>query len=820
MGEAKAKRLLAQGSHPSVEELRQDQRQRWQQGDRVSAEAYMAAFPVLQSDAQGVLDLVLHEVDLRAEQGETPQLDEYLARFPQFSDQLRRHFDLRVHPSVDTFPQSFQLKATHLSEVSAEPDFQSLRPAPSTSWPTLPGYEILGVLGRGGMGIVYKARHLRLKRLVALKMILSGAHAGSEALARFRVEAEAAARLQHPNIVQIYEVGEHEGMAYCTLEFVDGTTLDKKIAGQPQPARQAAALVEVLARAMQVAHQHQIIHRDLKPANVLVTTEGVPKITDFGLAKRLEEEGLTVSDAIMGTPRYMAPEQAWGRIKEIGPASDGHALGVILYELLTGRPPFEGGSLMETLEQVRTREAVSPRRWQPQIPRDLETICLKCLEKEIPRRYASALALADDLHRFLEDQPILARPARLPTRLAKWVRRRPLVATLAGLLALTTSLGMPMGAWLWHTRQEAERGKAAAEQEIAKQEQAQRANQRTESKSYAVVTNGRGVLEGVGLVLSAEQARRRQVSYQFTTRGGRLEEVRVLNGHGHLTNLHPVGLFLDDLFDSSSRGHRECRYVTQRDAQGRVIKEIGYDRAGRVYEFQYDAEKNIGHYVNADGFPLARAGTGAAYVRFVWSENNLQKEIRYLDKDGKPRAGRDGTYGMRLEYNEHNLPLAVTLLDAQGQPTENQHGFAKLTLAYDDQAQLIAKAFVGLDGRPQPHRDGYGKIQFAYDSAGNHIETVCLGLDGRPCLQREGFARKTMLYDDSGNCVETAFWGLDGQPTLLAEGYAKFLSRYDDRGLEIERTFLGLDGQPVRHVYGYAKLAWQRDEHGNPIAET
>ncbi|MBV9124096.1 MAG: protein kinase, partial [Planctomycetes bacterium] len=304
-------------------------------------------------------------------------------------------------------------------------------------------YELLGELGRGGMGVVYQARQTRLKRLVALKMILAGEHAGEKELARFRSEAEAVARLQHPHIVQIFEVGEHQGHPYFSLEFCPGGSLDRKLTGTPWPPQEAAQLLETLARAIQAAHQAGVIHRDLKPANVLLTADGTPKITDFGLAKQLEGEpersvpgGLTASGAILGTPSYMAPEQAGGKTKDIGPATDIYALGVILYELLTGRPPFKAAAPLDTVLQVVSDEPVPPRRLQPWVPRDLETICLKCLEKDPARRYPSAEALANDLRRFQGGETIEARPTAWWERVLKWGRRRPAVAALLGVLIL------------------------------------------------------------------------------------------------------------------------------------------------------------------------------------------------------------------------------------------------------------------------------------------------------------------------------------------------------------------------------------------------
>jgi serine/threonine protein kinase len=303
--------------------------------------------------------------------------------------------------------------------------------------PQIPGYVILDELGRGGMGVVYKAQQVSLKRLVALKMILVGDRAGSEQLARFRAEAEAVAHLHHPNIVQIYEIGEHEGRPYLSLEFMDGGSLSQRLRSGPLALREASQLVEVLARAVQHAHQRGIVHRDLKPANILLMEDGTPKISDFGLAKRLEEEqtGLTCSGSVIGTPSYMAPEQAEGKTDQIGPLVDVYALGAILYELLTGRPPFKAETVVETLHRVVHDDVTPPSRHQPKIDRDLETICLKALAKDAKQRYQSALLLAQDLERYLAGEPILARRESPYRRLLRKVRRNRLaVAATCGLL--------------------------------------------------------------------------------------------------------------------------------------------------------------------------------------------------------------------------------------------------------------------------------------------------------------------------------------------------------------------------------------------------
>jgi serine/threonine-protein kinase len=313
-----------------------------------------------------------------------------------------------------------------------------------TPLPQVPGYRVEALLGHGGMGVVYRAWHLRLNRAVALKMLLAGPCARPEELERFLREAQAVAGLRHANIVQVYDVGDVEGRPYFTMELVEGGDLAERIQGVPKPARQAAALTATLADAVHAAHQSGILHRDLKPSNILLARDGTPKVTDFGLARRLEGNGgLTLSGAPLGTPSYMAPEQARGDKRALGPATDVYALGAILYELLTGRPPFRADTGAATLQQVVADEPAPPARLNPQVPRDLETICLKCLNREPHKRYASARALADDLRRFERGEPIAARPLGRLERLARWARHHPAPAALlvGTLLAATAVLG-------------------------------------------------------------------------------------------------------------------------------------------------------------------------------------------------------------------------------------------------------------------------------------------------------------------------------------------------------------------------------------------
>jgi serine/threonine protein kinase/formylglycine-generating enzyme required for sulfatase activity len=419
-------------------------------------------------------------------------------------------------------------------------------PEPASGSVSVPGYELLGVLGRGGMGVVYKARHLALKRTVALKMVLAGGHAGPEELARFRIEAEAVARLQHPNIVQIHEVGAAGGHPYCALEFVEGGSLAGKIGGKPLPAGEAARLVEALARAVQLAHSRNVVHRDLKPANVLLAADGTPKIADFGLARQTDSDsGQTQAGTVMGTPSYMAPEQASGLSHEAGPAADIYALGAILYDCLAGRPPFEGKTVVETLDKVRTQEPAPPSRWQAGLPADLETICLKCLRKEPEQRYASAAELADDLVRYQQGEPVLARPVGRLERAIKWAKRNPVVtgAAAAVVLAMTVSMTVSHLKYL-----DAEEQKGIAESnEREAQNEAEKAK-----KARAFLTsifelsdaNGqRGTLTGRQILADAEQ----RIPIDFADQPELRAELQaaVENVYAKITENAPLAMLLE-----------------------------------------------------------------------------------------------------------------------------------------------------------------------------------------------------------------------------------------------------------------------------------
>jgi serine/threonine-protein kinase len=385
------------------------------------------------------------------------------------------------------------------------PSTSGLSPSPPVGerLPLIPGYAVLGVVGRGGMGVIYRARHLRLNRVVALKMLLSGEFASRTELTRFQREAEAIAALQHSNIVQIYDVGEIDGRAYFTMEFVVGGTLAQKLSGVPQPAQYSARVTETLSRATHAAHVAGIVHRDIKPANVLLANDGTPKITDFGLARHFERPAdVTLVAAKVGTPSYMAPEQVIGKQDTLGPAADVYALGATLYELLTGRPPFRGETVTETERQVVNEEPAAPSRLNAKVPRDLETICLKCLRKEPEARYATALDLADDLRRFSEGRPILARPVGWPERSWRWAKRNPTAVAL--LLTVLALVGLASGGGVWLVHQRAEGRAETAHQSVESREviratvtQAERLRKAFQFReARAVLERVRGPLEG------------------------------------------------------------------------------------------------------------------------------------------------------------------------------------------------------------------------------------------------------------------------------------------------------------------------------------
>ena len=374
-------------------------------------------------------DRIVHGFYESVENGVTPDEADLIARHPGFADELRSFFaDVNNLLTIDR--QQLNSGVRPEETLRTGPNAPTL--APDSRFQYIGTYRIVREISRGGMGIVFEAYQESLRRRVALKLILSGNFASDDLVQRFKSEAEAAARLDHPGIVPIFEIGQHEGLYYFSMGLVDGESVADRLRDEPLPPKEAAKLLAEVCDAVAYAHSHGVIHRDLKPGNVLIDKAGNPRVTDFGLAKQLDTDNeLTPSGHVLGTPAYMSPEQAMGNTQATGVLADVYSLGATLYAMLTGHPPFQAASTIESLRQVIEREPLSPRLQNPRIPKDLETICLKCLRKETEQRYSSAQALAEDLRRFLSGQPIAARPTRRIERAVKWCKRKPAVASLS-----------------------------------------------------------------------------------------------------------------------------------------------------------------------------------------------------------------------------------------------------------------------------------------------------------------------------------------------------------------------------------------------------
>jgi hypothetical protein len=692
--------------------------------------------------------------------------------------------------------------------------------------PEIPGYTIQERLGEGGMGVVYRATHDPLGRIVAVKIIRAGEHAGRQDLQRFQAEAEMIARLQHPNIVPIYELGRCRGQPYFTLEYVRGGTLKKRLAAGPLPPRDAAQLMVKLARATAYALAQGVVHRDLKPDNVLMTEEGEPKIADYGVAKRLAGgAGLTQSGAVVGTPAYIAPEQAAGS-KDVGPAADIYALGAVLYECLTGRPPFEGESLYDTLHKVLTEDPVSPAWFRPGLPRDLETICLKCLRKKPEQRYATAEELAEDLERYLAHRPIHARRTAAWEKGLKWGRRHPTAATLLTLLTCLLVVAAVFG-WSYYDRV-----------------------LRVHVAYYANFGKRWGAYEGIGL-LTDEQVQNRLYSYKFYTRAGRVERMDAVDHQGRLTNEHPVIQYMDTLESAKPTVKRECYYKLVYDSQGQVTDEISYDRRDHVvFHFHYTSTTTAA-FTDGEGLPLSRTPSGATYVELTRNSDGLETELHYRggENGNEPRPDEDGAYGWRMEYGALDLPTSVTFLDAGGRPFRNRNGYATIQYEHDALGNVTKMSYLDEKGRQTRHKDGYAALRQDWDEYGRldeqtfldeHDESVrsrsgivqCRwtytsptdylqeyfderGQPDRPLEPYAPLRQETIRSDPSGRTVKVTYLDEAGQPMRDAYWVAAFIAVTDADGRVLDLSYFGPDGRPTFLSEGYGRKVMRYDDDGN-----
>ena len=488
--------------------IRAFQHRCWKQGNPISIETLLQAYPSLQQDDESTLELIYGEYCVRESLGEEPTPDLYCQQFPHLTDRLERL--LEVHRAIESGNPSFAsvrqtVQFSNDNSVSISPETETrVLPAtdqepghqPQASLGLFGEYHLMEEIDRGGMGIVYRAKQLQAKRVVALKMILAGKFATKKELKRFYSEAAAAAKLDHPNIVPIYEVGEQDGHPFFTMAYVDGQNLAARIQQGPLAQREAAALAGEIAGAIEYAHQRGIVHRDLKPANILLTANGQTRITDFGLAKQIgDHSDLTVTGDVVGTPSFMSPEQVTGNHADVDVGSDIYSLGAILYCLLTGRPPFQAATILETFTQLIETDPVSPRQLVPTLSTDLETICLKCLQKDPSKRYLSAADLLDDLERYLDGKPVQARPVSQLERCWRWCQRKPIIALLSAtvtFLVCLVAIVSSMAAFHLQNmtaKESLARHRAEDAQEVAELEQRryQQAKQLADRKTVAAI---------------------------------------------------------------------------------------------------------------------------------------------------------------------------------------------------------------------------------------------------------------------------------------------------------------------------------------------
>jgi len=691
------------------------------------------------------------------------------------------------------------------------------------------GYEVVGELGRGGMGVVYRARQAKLTREVALKMLTG--HYGADELQRFLGEAQTAAGLHHSNIVQIYEVGEIDGAPFFSMEFIEGGTLTEKLRKKLPTPRESAELLMSVAKALHFAHQHGVVHRDMKPQNILIDPDGVPKVADFGIAKRMNDDSaLTRSGAVIGTPTYMAPEQAKGTSRDVGPAADVYSLGAILYEMLTGRPPFlpEESETAMTI-RILTEDTPSPAWHRPEIPREIEIICMKCLQKDPRDRYSSAAAFAEDLRRFLEDEGILARPPSKIVKALKWTRRHPWKFTIStALLLLATLGGQRLYQWEFYQRPHME---------------------------YATTVDFvNGAFEPL-LHLQKTQTARRAVSLQLTRRGrsGPVTKIEVLNPRGHPASIRrlmleePIPVYIESLTGSQPYAEKTPESTSVEQLfDGNAIREIiGRNRDGSVnWRILYDRPIESGgvapvlraRFANLRGIDVG-SRKGATMMEFERDASGHDVRVSFFNSAGKPAPNGEGVYGYKLDRDEKERIVRLVNLDRDGQPVPNRVGLTGCTVIWDAAGRATRVEMRDAIGQLALW-NGVAAIATDFDEVGNAIRVRRLGVDGQVAHQGvsdwvvqevprnehgEVVARKYLLADESGKLAPaselTFAYDDNGHPSEIGfSGRNKWRTalRHDVNGNLIEEKFLDGEGHPITGEKGYAmrRITYEPGPHG------
>jgi WD40 repeat protein/tRNA A-37 threonylcarbamoyl transferase component Bud32 len=703
-------------------------------------------------------------------------------------------------------------------------------------------YDILGEVGRGGMGVVYKARHRGLRRPAALKMVLQGTFASAKQRLRFQLEAELAARVQHPNIVQVYEIGSHEGQPFLAMEWVEGGSLADRLDGRPWPAAEAARLIEKLAYAIHTAHSQGVVHRDLKPANILLVGPigpmgpmgPIPKISDFGLARPLEgDEGLTKTGVLLGTPGYMAPEQASGTNALVGPATDVFALGVMLYELLTGQPPFQGKSALEVLKAVTSAEPVRPRRLRPGVPRDLEAIVLKCLEKEPGRRYPLALELAEDLRRFLDDKPVKARGTSAAGRLVRWARRNRGVAAALGVIALLL-IGVAIASSLAALRFERLADEADRRGE-AERRQRYRANMTAAAVALQVPNTGAARR---ALAAAPEEYR----GWEWLHFNGRLDNARAIlrmPGVAHAATDRPGGSLREALAFSPdgkriAAGSQELGTVgvwdtaTGRPAgvlqgQGFYLRDMAFDPDNRLlssagdgslqsWELSRDLRTVLCRTPDTAGLLLSPDGRLLMGLR--------GKEVQLWDvTTGRKRADLPGAWlkegcmavfsgdGRHFAYSTEDG--AVHLWDVQAGAEARVlrgHSAHVRALAFSPDGKRLASGAQDPDNSVRLWSVPAGEEVAVLRGHQNEVSTVAFSPDGKR-LASCSLDKTARLWDARAGTLVTVLKGHTGvvRHTAFSPDGKHLATASDD---ETVRLWNGASGEPVAVLRGHTGLVW------------